>query len=56
MMSELPTNIMLATWQSWWIWQYWINQKSYTMEDAAFITGNYIKIQSKIFDHDVEIP
>ncbi len=36
--------MQLATWQSWWIWQYWINQKSYTWEDVAFITGNYIKI------------
>jgi len=44
----------LATWQSWWIWQYWINEKSYTWEDAAFITGNYIKMQSKSLDHDVE--
>jgi hypothetical protein len=36
---------------SWWTWQYWINQKSYTWEDAAFITGHYIKIQSKSLDH-----
>jgi hypothetical protein len=41
----------LVTWQSWWIWQYWINQKSYTWDDVTFIIGNYIKIHNKSLDH-----
>jgi hypothetical protein len=40
----------LATWQGWWIWRYWIKKKSYTWEDAAFLTCSYLAISNSVWN------
>jgi hypothetical protein len=40
----------LATWQGWWIWRYWIKKKSYTWEDAAFLTCSYLAIPNSVWN------
>jgi hypothetical protein len=45
----------LVSWQSRWIWQYWINQKSYTWDDVEFVTGNGIHIENESLDHGEDI-
>ncbi len=45
----------LVSWQSRWIWQYWINRKSYTWDDVEFVTGNGIHIESESLDHGEDI-
>jgi DnaJ family protein C protein 25 len=40
----------LATWQGWWIWRYWIKKKSYTWEDAAFLTRSYLAISNSVWN------
>jgi DnaJ family protein C protein 25 len=47
----LPYTIgKLATWQGWWIWRYWIKKKSYTWEDAAFLTCSYLAISNSVWN------
>jgi DnaJ family protein C protein 25 len=47
----LPYTIgKLATWQGWWIWRYWIKKKSYTWEDAAFLTCSYLAIPNSVWN------